>query len=634
MEIHSGLRLLFVLPCFMIDWCEHNIIKTITTSGFFMENTGNVIEKLNPNHLPFPAEWIKSNPRKVEEALSRMPVADQVLAVLQLQGKDRLDLVMLSPQSLEVVQALPPEEIYYMVKDMDRNECLLLLSVVSQDQLQYIFDIEWWSGDKFLPQRALEWLTLLDQCDDSQILDWFLTEEFDQKVMMLQSLIKVFKRDDLTDDYQGVENLPHFTIDNIYDIFIKINEAEPILKKHLPILFEKEPKIYLALMEATMWDILTQTVESAYRWRLARTAERGIPEFEEAFSIYSQLNPEALSTEPASPEYFSEGGKYLAAPRYPLAHANTSTFFCKCLAQLTDAQRIDSIRWELVYLANKVIVADKRDLASLDVHQEVMRKVLGYVNIGLELGAGEDIAKGGKLLDRSWLQALFQVGYGRLMQLKWQAETLLKEQGTFLQKILTPAEQDHLGGLVGRFPQVPIFVDKGEPYKWRNPESFQDVHQAENFLYRAGFIARFSKMCLGLSERELDRISTRFDYPEEKHDLDFILLTTTAFARYTLFNELSCDPLPDVAATSFIKMIFLPSISKSDPKVCDQVRIDRFKTKLLQTPITWTNEDKALLEWLIREITQNLKVQFARVQTPIQWQYTHALLIRLTGKTG
>ena len=599
-----------------------------------MENQGGIIDKSDPHHLPFPAGWINSNPAKVEEILSQMPVADQVLAAMHLQGKNRLDFVNLSPMSAEVVQALPPEEIYYMVKDMDTNECLLLLSALSQDQLQYIFDIEWWDGDKFLPQRALQWLNLLDQCGEPQIFNWFLTEEFDQKVMVLQSLIKVFKRDDLTDDYQGVEGLPHFTLDGVYDMFIKVEEAEATLKKNLQALFEKKPKVYFALMEAVIWEPLTQTVEASYRWRLTRTAERGIPEFEEAFSIYSRLDPEALSMQPASPEYFSEEGKYLAAPRYPLDHVDTSNFFCKCMALLTDAQRINAIRWELVYLANKVMVADKRDPANLGVHLEVMRKVLGYVNIGLELGAEEDAVKGGKLLDRSWLQALFQVGYGRLMQLKWQAETLIKEQGVLLQKILTGVEQDHLGSLVNRFPKVSVFIEKEEPLKWKDPESLQDIHQAEKFLTRASFMIRFSKICLGLSEKGFEQILNKFDYPEDKQDLDFILLATTALARYSLFKEISCEPLSDAAAKAFVELIFLPSIPKDSPKVCDQTQIDQFKSKLLQTPFSWTTEDKAILEWLIHEIAQNLKTQFARISAPFQWQYTHALLIHVSNKTA
>lgn len=593
-----------------------------------MKDHDSVIDRSNKDVLPFPVEWLKSNPRKVEEFLSQAPLADQVDLAMRLQGESRMSLILLSPKGVEVVRALPPEEIYYMVKAMTRDDCITLLSAVSQEQIQYIFDLEWWDGFRFLPQRALEWLELLDECDSSQILDWFLSEEFEQKVMVLQSLIKVYKRDEMTDSYEGVEGLSHFTVDGVYDIFVRVEGAEPILKKYLRYLVEKKATLYFTLMEAVIWQMVTPTVEAAMRWRLTRTAERGIPEFDEAFTVYSQLNPDALNVEPASFEILSNDGKYSVAPRYPLEYADDFSFFCQCLAQVTDLHRAETLRWELVCLANKVMVADRVHPSSLEGRRETLRKALGYINIGLELGADGEVEKGRRLLARSWMQVLFQVGYGSLLQLKRKAEALLKEHGIFLQDILTDAEQDNLGGLVNRFPKIPIFGEKDEACKWRDFESLDDIRQAEKLLSRASFMVRFSRVCLGLTH--FGQVPMNFDYPEEKKALDFILLATTAFARYTLFNEISCEPLNDKAAKSFLDMVFPPNIFKEDAKVCDQALGERFKAKLLQTPFAWTSEDQSHLQWLMDEITRNLNVQFGRVnlKAPVEWQYTHALLVR------
>jgi hypothetical protein len=596
-----------------------------------MKDHDSVVGSSSKEVWPFPIEWLKSNPQKVEKYLSQAPIADQVFLAMRLQGEDRMSMILLSPKGVEVVRALPPEEIYYMIKRIARDDCVTLLSAVSQEQLQYIFDLEWWDGHCFLPQKALEWFTLLDECDSSQILDWFLTDEFEQKIMVLQSLIKIYKRDEMTDSYEGVEGMPNFTLDGVYDIFVRVDEAEPILKKYLHQVFEQQPKLYFSLMEAVIWYTVTPTVEEALRWRLTRTSERGIPEFDEAFTVYSQWNPEALNAESASIEIFSNEGKFPVAPRYPLENAEDFTFFCQCLAHVTDPHRVETLRWELVCLANKVMVADRVHPSSLEGQTDSMRKVLGYINIGLDLGAGGEIEKGGRLLVRSWMQVLFQVGYGSLMQLKWKAEALLKEHGVFLQNILTPAEQDHLGGLVNRFPKAPVFVEKDEPCKWRNLESLEEIRQAEKFLSRAGFMVRFFRVCLGMTD--VASVAKDFDCPEEKKDLDFILLTTTAFARFTLFNEISCEPLNDIAAKSFLEKIFPPNIFKGE-KMCDKALCEQFKARLLKIPFAWTSEDKALLEWLIDEITRNLEVQFGRVnlKAPVEWQYTHALLVRKASK--
>ena len=85
----------------------------------------------------------------------------------------------------------------------------------------------------------------------------------------------------MRDSYEGVEGLEHFSPDGVYDIFFKVKESE-VLRKLFLLLVEKDINFLHELLEAVIWYPLTITVEKAYRWRLTRTAERGIPDFEEA----------------------------------------------------------------------------------------------------------------------------------------------------------------------------------------------------------------------------------------------------------------------------------------------------------------------------------------------------------------
>ena len=71
--------------------------------------------------FPFPLEWIKSNPQKVEEALSRMSIPEQVRCVQSLRGKDQMDLLTLSSQAVPVARLLPEEDIYFMVKEVGED---------------------------------------------------------------------------------------------------------------------------------------------------------------------------------------------------------------------------------------------------------------------------------------------------------------------------------------------------------------------------------------------------------------------------------------------------------------------------------------------------------------------------------
>ena len=73
-------------------------------------------KKTPVNRLPFPLDWISRNPREVEKILSQMSVEDQARCVTQCPAEQKQNLLTLSEQAEEVVHALPPEEIYQMVK--------------------------------------------------------------------------------------------------------------------------------------------------------------------------------------------------------------------------------------------------------------------------------------------------------------------------------------------------------------------------------------------------------------------------------------------------------------------------------------------------------------------------------------
>ncbi|MFQ5717347.1 MAG: DUF6178 family protein, partial [Nitrospinales bacterium] len=302
--------------------------------------------------LPFPLKWVQTDPHAVEAILGRMSLPEQARCVMQAKGRQKQDLLLLSPRASELVRSLPPEEVYYMVKEIGEKDSLPVLSAISQEQLQYIFDVEWWRGDQFLPHRVVDWLTTLEKCGDAKILHWLVDEEIDQRVMVLQSLIKVFKDDEMTDSYEGVEGLASFSPDGVYNIFFRVDDAAPVLSKFLTLLRDQHEDEFFTLMEAVIWYPVSSTVERAYRWRLARTSERGIPDFEEAYEVYSRLDPEALNVDVVSPEAFSRDGAYEIEPHYLIAQGNASAFLKRCLSRMRNQTRLGSIRWELVYLAN------------------------------------------------------------------------------------------------------------------------------------------------------------------------------------------------------------------------------------------------------------------------------------------
>ena len=577
--------------------------------------------------LPFPVDWVKTQPRKVEDILSGLSVEEQVRYILGLDPHLQQNLLILSEKAVEVTQSLPVEEVYNLIKEVGKEDSLLVLSMASPDQLQYIFDVEWWQGDKFQPKRALEWIVLLDQCQDPGTLEWFLGEDFDQKVVLFQALFKVYKQDEMTDTYEGVEGLEHFTPDGVYDIFFKVENSKEI-RKLLLLLYEKDQKLLYSLLEAVIWFPVTITVEKAYQWRVRRTAERGIPEFQEAMGIYSRLDSETLKLKlPLLQEL--PVSCFRLSPRYPLAHLDETLFFTQCLAMLENENRYETLRWELVCLANKVIVADGLDLSSLDVRHRALRKTLGYINIGLELGAEGDPEKGAALLDKIWIQSFFQVGYQQLRQVRSAASTFINENGTYIEYFISSGDKERLGALVFRFPQVPEMLQEKDSFNWRDPESIKDIQAINDFISRWKFYSRFARQGLGLNESTFSSSLGEFDYPDTLDAMNLLTLVTTALAHYVLFGRISCDPLSDGAAKSFLEMIFLPGIFQDEVKVCNEDLIASFEQELLKAPMAWTDLDKTCLQDLLRECSKNLEVQFGSLDLtrPVDWKFAQGLCI-------
>lgn len=601
-----------------------------------MTGKKNIDPSLPLEQFPFPLEWIKSHPDKVEEALARMSVAEQVRSVQMLRGQEQLDLLILSRQTEQVVRLLPEEDIYYMIKEIGEEDAIPVLALLSTKQLQYVFDMEWWRGDKFVPQNALDWLRWVAKANDRLLLDWILTEDFDLKVMVLQSLIKVFKPDEMTDQYDGVEDLEHFTLDGVFDIFVKVPDAAPLLKNLFKLLYADHQKVFFALMEAVIWYPTTPTVEVAYRWWRSRVEEKGIVGYEEAIGVYSLLDSDSLKLDAAPQEAFEEqGSAYAMAPVYPLADTDPATFFGQCLAMLKNHKRVNALCWELMYVANKVMVADRQDFTHIDIRHEIMRKVLGYINIGLELGAGGDIAKGEALLNQTWMQSLFQVGYAGVMRLKWEGEKLVKEHGLLLEQVLTPGYLDHLAAAVSRFPEIGVtFTEEPEEaetnIQWRNLESLQDIQTLENFLNLANFYVRFARQSLGLSLEQIGQYLEEARFPENKEDLDIKMLTLTALARFALFKEIGCQPLLPEGARSFLQIIFHVGIFKDESRVVNEDIVKAFKERLLTTSLAWTGEDRERLDQLLQECVHMLGTQFGRLdpKKTIEWQFTRGLLLK------
>jgi hypothetical protein len=162
------------------------------------------------------------------------------------------------------------------------------------------------------------------------------------------------------------------------------------------------------------------------------------------------------------------------------------------------------------------------------------------------------------------------VGYEQLRQVRSAATTFINENGSYVENFISSGDKERLGALVFRFPQIAELLHDEDSFNWRDPKSIKDVEVINDFITRWKFYSRFARQGLGLDESTFLSSLNEFDYPDTREALNLLTLLTTALARYVLFSQISCEPLPDVAAKSFLEIIFLPGIFRDEAKVCNE----------------------------------------------------------------
>ncbi|MCP4666778.1 MAG: hypothetical protein GY849_10465, partial [Deltaproteobacteria bacterium] len=69
-------------------------------------------------------------------------------ALYTLSGRDVLNRILDMDRPQKLIRELPAQDFFWLVKKVGDNDCLPLLEMASEDQWQYLLDLEIWKGDR------------------------------------------------------------------------------------------------------------------------------------------------------------------------------------------------------------------------------------------------------------------------------------------------------------------------------------------------------------------------------------------------------------------------------------------------------------------------------------------------------
>jgi hypothetical protein len=444
-------------------------------------------------------------------------IVEELEEVLALRGQERTDRLLGSDDLSALVARMPPEELYFTLKEMSEDHVPAVLTAARPTQVQFLLDLELWRRDRLRTDRVGAWLRRLAECDDEALARWVVGLEATTWALLLGSAVKlrVREEDENEEPFQDAPGRPPFTVDGVHYVQAP-EELEPFVHRLLKALAGVASGRYHQLMEALRHEVDSEFEEQCHDEKERRLSGHGFPSWEEAYHVYARLTDEGLRSaarrSPPSPPNDDQEGA--VAPHYPIAAAGVAPdLLARALLRLGDSALDGPFRSELACLTNKVLVADGLDVEQIASFQRTLAKVAGYVSIGLEILCGPDEEAAARALSEHWLEHLFRAGWTRVREAQHHARRFVEKgwpQGKLERLLfLDPPLPELIDALLRRQPLW--HAGEAEVPAVRDFRTLSEVQRADRAVEKADFLGRFLLSVVDFRLADLQQASVRLD---------------------------------------------------------------------------------------------------------------------------
>lgn len=349
------------------------------------------------------------------EDLEGLPTRAVGPFLMQKAPRKRLELILSCRDPEAAVAALPEEDFLFTVMEIGPDDSLPLLALARVEQLNLIFDLEWWKRESLVPAKALQWLERLEGASAKKLLEWLYQTDFELLVSLFKKWTRVSIIQDDVDPLEARETLPPNSLDDQYFWAAQYPQYEALIGRVLRLLFEVNQGFYRELLNHVLWSLEAEVEEDAYRFHRGRLEDRAIPDYYDALTIYGAVG----SRSPGIRRKARIVDFETSAPSFALSLVVEDDFLHRVLQAVEDPALLDTLRLELASIANKVMVADGLSPDSPESLHLAVQKSAAWVSIGLESVSQGDVRMGVRDLSEIYLEDLFRRGHeavGRVQQ--------------------------------------------------------------------------------------------------------------------------------------------------------------------------------------------------------------------------
>ncbi len=467
-------------------------------------------------------------------------LTQQMEQIRQATGRRKYQLIINAENSMELVQRMPPQELFLLIKELGVTDCSDLVGMATPQQVNLFFDMDCWTADEMDADSALQWLQLLLLQDEEQFLRIIEGLDFEMLVLAVKKQLRIISGlESLRDDEDLMAQRKRF--DQVYECEYRNDDAAKAMSLMQDILFRERQEFFLRLMEAVRHEMELSLQEEAFKFRSGRLADLGFVDSVEARSLYTYVAPDHFDPE----LYHKDSGAFTPAIEtralFAPAFMPVLTSADDLLGELLSGNVRDELWYELSYLLNRALSARRVDYGEPRAVAQVLEDVYHTLNVALGQLAGNDLNRAEYLFNNVYLLALFQLGFSITVGLRQRADRIAASTiGPYLDgsdaAVVAALRQD-----------VPQFFS-----------GLSDVTRADNRPFRnIGEVRRVERELECIEQLQLlfspdgllplpapEQLDLSGCYPQNSAEVTLSELFMTAVANQLLNGRFVIEPLP------------------------------------------------------------------------------------------
>lgn len=489
----------------------------------------------------------------------------------------KLDWILGLPAPAEFVGALAPQELYYWLRDIGKDDAYALLEYANEEQLRGLVDIDAWSRHELSIPRWLDWLDLALAVDtdtaerfvsaqDDGLFSWLLTGD-----------IQVLPND--TDLDAIPDELAFFSSpDGLYLVTVpREHPLEERLPQLMKLMWSADPDRARTIFQQAQFELHEAAGEDLERFRNARLQDLGFEPITDALEVHSviairQLRSELEAAEAPGSAVDAQHGVTGLVGDLVLRGVEPPELL-RAAVQALDERDRKAFGEGFAYLVNKVFMAETGDLSRLDDLPAAARQAAALANLGLSYLAHESQERAAVVVRQVAPEMLFKTGWTLVFNLGRKARRLAARAGQDRGYLLfgSPTDEAIAAAALLR-PQYAEAVDDPGALGARPFTTLDELTRIEARIDQATLLLDAFERHFGLTVAALDEAELPGVGPDARRRTRLSTLVRTALLHGLLSDELRFTPVSRDQLVAFSRAAFTAD-ARLTPAFAESMRV-------------------------------------------------------------